>query len=234
MMKYLYLFIDFFTLIIPFLFSFHPKIKFYKEWKWFIPANMLTAALFIIWDIAFTKYGVWGFNKIYISGIYFYNLPVEEILFFICIPYSCVFTYYCINRFYRINRSTKVEQLIILFLSFLLLITGIYFYSKLYTSSVFISLSAILLLIKYFLKNSWLAKLIIIYPLLLIPFFIVNGILTGSGLQQPVVWYNDYENLGLRLLTIPIEDIFYGFELILVNIFFYKLFRSTSGMSVTL
>ncbi len=233
-MKYLYLLIDFFTVIIPFIFTFHPKLKFYKEWKWFFPANILTAIIFVIWDIAFTKMGVWGFNEKYLLGIYFYNLPIEEILFFICIPYACVFTYYCLTRFYKIKLNAKAEQRIVHLLSFILLLTGIFFYHKFYTATVFISLGIILLLMKYFLKNDWLLKLITIYPLLLIPFFTVNGLLTGTGLQDPVVWYNNLENMGWRILTIPIEDIFYGFELILLNIFFYKLLRSSFPLSVSL
>ena len=60
---------------------------------------------------------------------------------------------------------------------------------------------------------------------LLIPFFIVNGILTGTGIDEPVVWYNNAENLSIRILTIPIEDIFYGFELIILTIYFQELFK---------
>lgn len=233
-MKSLYLLIDLFTVIIPLLFSFHPKIKFYKEWRWFLPANVITACIFIVWDIIFTKNGVWGFNERYLTGIYFFNIPVEEVLFFVCIPYACVFTYYCINRFYKIQWNSNFERLFILFFSSLLLIVGIYFYSRAYTSVTFISLSIILLIVKFIFKIEWLHKLLTIYAFLLIPFFLVNGILTGTGLEQPVVWYNDDENMGLRLLTIPVEDIFYGFELILLNIFFYKFFRSASRVHVAL
>lgn len=234
MMKYTYLLIDLCTVIVPLLFSFHPKINFYKEWRWFIPANIITGVMFITWDIIFTSNGVWGFNERYLTGVYFFNIPVEEVLFFICIPYACVFTYYCIDKFYKIKWSLSFEKIFIPFLSISLLITGLCFYSRLYTSATFISLSLILLVIKYFFKLNWLMKLLIIYTFLLIPFFIVNGILTGTGIEQPVVWYNDEENMGIRMLTIPVEDIFYGLELILLNIFFYKLFRSASRVHIAL
>lgn len=223
-MKSLYLLIDFFTVIVPFLFSFHPKLNFYKNWKPFFIANGIVASIFILWDLLFTHIGVWGFNPDYISEIYFFNLPIEEILFFICIPYACVFTYHCLNLFIKTQWPEKAENIFIYTLAVVLFITGIYFYNKLYTASTFISLAMVLFIIKYFLKINGLSKLLTIYPLLLIPFFIVNGILTGSGLQQPVVWYNDAENLGIRLFTIPFEDIFYGFELILLNIVFYEYF----------
>jgi len=225
-MKSLYLIINFCSVIVPLAFSFHPKINFHKTWKAFFPANIIAALIFLIWDAVFTCKGVWGFNANYLSGIYVFNLPIEEILFFLCIPFACVFTFHCLNLFFKIEWKTKTENILCIIISLILLTTGIIFYKLLYTSFTFISTAILLMLLKFVFKIKWFGKLISIYPVLLIPFFIVNGILTGSGLPEPVVWYNNAENLGIRLFTIPVEDVFYGFELILLNIFLYEYLKN--------
>jgi len=220
-MKSLYFVVDFCTVIVPFLFSFHPKIKFYKTWREFIIAAIPVAVVFIIWDSIFTYLGVWNFNPGYISGIYFLKLPIEEILFFICIPFSCVFTYYCLDKLYKLAWKRKTENIFCIILSLCLLITGLIFRERLYTSVTFISTAFVCVILQFVYKIDWFGKAVTVYALLLIPFLIVNGILTGTGLEEPVVRYNELENLNIRLFTIPVEDVFYGFELILLNLFIY-------------
>ena len=226
---YLYLLINFFTIIIPFIFSFHPSIQFYKHFLSFIKSIFLTCLIFIVWDIFFTHLGVWGFNKKYVIGVYFFNLPIEEVLFFICIPFACIFTIFCFDKFKKIPINYKVEKMIHIIIYFLSLSIILFFYKKKYPLFVFVSLPILIIVLKYIFKVNWLIKVYFVYLFLLIPFLIVNGILTGTGLQEPVVWYNVNQIIGIKILTIPVEDIFYGLELIILQ---YGLFEFIKSIKV--
>lgn len=220
--KYLYLIIDLAAVSLPFLFSFHPKANFSKKWKYLWPAILLPGVFFLIWDEWFTRMGIWGFNPEYLTGIYLYSLPIEEILFFICIPYACVFSYEAVGHFSKnkFQRSTanKITPILIL----LFIIVGTINIQHWYTATTSLLSALFLLYVHFKLKPAYLTQFYITYLFILIPFFIVNGILTGTGIEGQVVWYNDTENLGLRLGTIPVEDIFYGMLLILMNVTLFE------------
>jgi lycopene cyclase domain-containing protein len=80
----------------------------------------------------------------------------------------------------------------------------------------------IILLLAYRYNPGLLSSFYLTFLVMLIPFFIVNGILTGTGIENEVVWYNNDENLGIRMLTIPIEDSVFAFSLILLNLLLFK------------
>ncbi|MGB0881968.1 MAG: lycopene cyclase domain-containing protein [Vicingaceae bacterium] len=231
MNSYLYLLINLGTVLIPFIFSFHPKLNFYKKWKETLISITIVGSTFILWDVFYTKIGVWGFNPEYLTGIYFFNLPLEEILFFVSIPYACLYTYHCLKLFWPIKES-KSTQWISYKISVSLLVVGIVFINEIYTSATFISLALILFIIQSKFQPVWMPRLYSSLLILIFPFLIVNGILTGTGIENEVVWYNEHELTGLRVLTIPIEDFFYGFLLILLNVFLMEYFGKRLSKSL--
>ncbi|MGE0589330.1 MAG: lycopene cyclase domain-containing protein [Cyclobacteriaceae bacterium] len=220
--NYLYLALDLASIALPFAFSFHPRANFSKKWNSLWPAILLTATFFLFWDEWFTTMGVWGFNPTYLTGIYFSTLPLEEILFFICIPYACVFTYEAVGYFLGSKISNKYEKIVTYILASLLILVAAINTDKWYTSLTFFLCGGFLLFVSLRLKVTFLAKFYISFLFILIPFFIVNGVLTGTGIENQVVWYNDAENLGIRMGTIPIEDTFYGLLLILMNVTIFE------------
>lgn len=212
-MEYTYLLLNIGSLIVPLVFSFHPKLLFYKEWKSFFPALIIVALAFIIWDIYFTSISVWGFNEQYLTGIYIYNLPLEEVLFFICIPYASIYTYHCLQIFFEIDKP-RLTKLITLCLIIILTLVLLFNFNKWYTGVTF-SLTLLLLIYIYLLNPKWLGVFYLSFAVILVPFLIVNGALTGMFFEIPVVWYNDLENLGIRLVSIPIEDSVYALLMLL-------------------
>ncbi len=214
-MQQLYLWLNLGSFIVPFLFSFHPKLRFYKKWKSLAIGIAVMMAIFVPWDIVFTSQEVWGFNPDYLTGIYFLGLPIEEWLFFTCIPYACIFTHYALVQ---LLPNIKLKDTTVTIIYCLLLTTLIvllwYHYDKWYTLVNFVY--AILILgVLYQFQRKLFSTFFLTYLVILIPFFLMNGILTGSGLEEPVVWYNNSENLSIRLGTIPIEDTIYNLGMLL-------------------
>ena len=222
MEKYLYLAIVLLSLAVPLLASFHPRAPFYKKWKYLVPALMVTSVLFILWDEIFTRMKVWGFTDRYLVGSYIGSLPVEEVLFFLCIPYACVFTYFALHHLVEKDYLFPHQELISSALIIFMLVFGMYNLDKSYTGVTFTLLGLFLAFQMLKLRPRYMGRFYFAFGILLVPFFIVNGILTGSFIDGEVVWYNDEENLGLRIGTIPLEDIFYGLLLILMNVVIFE------------
>jgi lycopene cyclase domain-containing protein len=229
--KFLYLWINFLSIAFPLAFSFYSKAPFYKKWKYLWISTLIPAIIFILWDEYFTQLGVWGFNPRYLSGIYLGNLPLEEILFFICIPYACLFTYHALGYLVKKDWFAPYQNYITYSLVAGLLLMGGINIDKWYTGVTFISASAFLIALQVLTNPTYLSRFYFSYIFILIPFFIVNGILTGSWIEGEVVWYNNNENLGIRMGTIPVEDTFYGMLLLVMNVAIFEKLQAKESTS---
>jgi lycopene cyclase domain-containing protein len=218
---YTYLLILAGSLAGPLALSFDRKVAFYKKWRFLFQAMILPALFYIVWDIYFITRGVWGFNENRITGIKFYNIPLEEVLFFFVVPYCCVFVYECIRTYFPGLKNTRTGNHLLLVLAMMLLVASFYFNHRHYTSwtflftAVFIAVVNVLpLYFRPFHANAFLLS----FAVLLLPFLAVNGLLTAI----PVVLYNGHEITGFRIMSIPFEDIFYGMLLFMMNIAGYE------------
>jgi lycopene cyclase domain-containing protein len=214
----LYLYLNIFTIAFPLLLSFDRKVAFYKNWPYLWPAIIINAVLFIIWDVLFTQAGIWGFNPEYLVGIYLFNLPLEEVLFFITVPYACVFIYECLNAYITKDLLQPYAKGITFALIPVLLLLAVFNLEKLYTSITFTLLAALLGGHYYFFSTQKLGRFYLAYIVHLVPFLLVNGVLT----YLPIVWYNNSHNLSLRIVSIPVEDTMYSMLMLLLTISIYE------------
>lgn len=209
--NWLYLYLHLFSFIPVFALSFDRRVHFYTSWKYLFPAIFIVAAIFIAWDVVFTDFNVWNFNETYFLGIKLFGLPIEEWLFFITIPFASVFIYECLNYYVPKNWLLPYEQYISWALIAILLIGGIVFWERIYTSTTFLLTSAFVLYHYLFLPKTDRARFYFAFLVILLPFALVDGVLTGSYTSEPIVIYHPEEFLNIRLPSVPIEDYVYGF-----------------------
>ena len=206
--------------VVPILFSIF-GIDFIKNWKNFAISTSIMAVIFLIWDAFFTAHGIWGFTDEYCLGLYFLKMPIEEWLFFYVIPFCSLFAHFAL--FYACpnlklsKKATLAISIILIGIASILIFTN---FSKAYTLVNF-SFLLLTIVLGIIYKIKLLQQFYISFLLILIPFFIVNGLLTGLITDIPVVWYDNAENLGIRLFTIPVEDIGYAFTMLFGNLMIF-------------
>lgn len=213
------------SIFFPFVLSFDRKVAFYKKWPALIPAIGIVAFVFIVSDVFLSSKGVWGFNPAYHSNLIIFHLPIEEWLFFILIPYASLFIHISMAAYFpKLVLSSKLTSWISYALIVGLVFLVIFNFEKTYTTYISIKLIAVLIWSLYD-KREATRRFFISFLIILLPFALIDGILTGSFIEGEVVWYNHAENLGIRLFTIPVEDFLYGFTLLLAGLLFFNRFQ---------
>jgi lycopene cyclase domain-containing protein len=173
----------------------------------------MNGLFFILWDGWFVRTNVWSFNPQYVWHFRWNDLPIEEWSFFFVIPYASVFIYACLKAYLKPNFLNSYKHHITLFFLLLTFVLALFNSQKIYTfyNCLF---AFVLLLIHYYLKKDWMGYFWMAYFIHLIPFLIINGVLTS----KPVVLYNPEEILGLKIYTIPVEDTIYALTCLLFPI----------------
>lgn len=220
---YTYLLLDLLSVFFPFILSFDKKVAFYRHWKYLFPSMLIIGVFFVGWDILFTEKGIWHFNPDYITGIYIVNLPLEEVLFFVCVPYACAFIYEVLNAYIKKEVIANTRFLNLFFIAVSLFCMIVY-YNKTYTIVNAGICFTVIILAAYVFKFKRMGRFYLAYFVSLIPFLICNGILTSL----PIVQYNDAENMAVRIFTIPFEDVFYCLSLLLCTILLMDYFSKRS------
>ena len=226
--SWLYYYLHIFTFIPVFLLSFDRRVHFFRSWRYLFPAIAIVGLIFILWDAFFTHMNVWGFNPNYFSGATFLALPIEEWLFFFTVPYACVFIYACLNYYVPKDYLAPYDRPISYGLILILLVVGILSWGRLYTSTTFLLTAAFIFFHTTTISNYYRTRFYLAFIVSLIPFLMVNGVLTGGTTAQPVVMYNPVDNLGIRIGSVPIEDAVYCLLLLMGVVSLMEHFRAAN------
>jgi lycopene cyclase domain-containing protein len=171
---------------------------------------------FIVWDMWAASNEHWGFNPRYIIGPYIFKLPIEEMLFFVTVPFAMTFVWELMASRVKDINNPKIIQCI---LWVVVIVSGMAagYFDGAYTKSVLLALSfCSLLLLRskiYVLARFWRFQL---YHLGV--FVVFNGVLTAL----PIITYSGSAIIGIRLGTIPLEDFAYSFCLISLFVLAYN------------
>ena len=195
------------VLLISFYQSFQSRdFGYFRQWSLPILAASL---VFVSWDMAFTRMGIWGFNQEFTGAMRIGGLPVEEWVWFPVIGFCSLYIHYLLRPLalnLRIWGTFRWGWLL-----FNLLAIGL-FYGRLYTA--FAAWSVLLV--------SWLGqrdgrgeesvRFMRSFAVILIPMVLFDGLLTGLFTGKAVVIYNPAEFSGIRLVSIPMEDFMFGYS----------------------
>jgi len=205
----------------PVIFSFESKVRFVSRWPQAFGAVGVALIPFVIWDVLVVQRH-WWFNPRYTTGAVIAGLPVEEILFFVSAPFACLFVWdvFFANREAGVLLDNRIVR------------TGIaggglaavplLWFGYEYAGTVLLALTVVAgldqVLRTRLLRQGRTYRYLGVVTLFILLF---NGYLTF----RPLVLYADSYLLGLRILTIPVEDFLYGYALVILTVLIYHRFR---------
>ncbi|MCX7881876.1 MAG: lycopene cyclase domain-containing protein [Brevinematales bacterium] len=206
----------------PFLLSFHPLVFFIQYLPAVVISVLVVGGLYIVWDSLAVRWGHWRFNPTYVGEVRWLGLPPGEWLFFLVVPYACLFVYE-VSRVLFVVTSVHpsfwwIQGILALgfgvlawvwrrqgYTSLALGSVGLFWFLSVFLAPGIVSSSTFW----FFIGFSMFA------------FVIVDGLYVNL----PTIFYNEKAIWGIKIFNIPLEDFLYNFSLLGLVLLVYLQFR---------
>jgi lycopene beta-cyclase len=82
----------------------------YRRPRRMLGALVPTAAAFVAWDLLAIHLGHWTFSPRYTTGVRFWTVPLEEVVFFVVIPLCALLSFEAVSNVLRDGWSTTLRR----------------------------------------------------------------------------------------------------------------------------
>ncbi len=206
-----YLYLNLVIIAFPLLFSFERRLRFYSKARPLLIAMLLVGCVFVGWDALATYRGHWAFNPSYVNDIRLLGLPLEELLFFVTVPYSCLFVYESIRYFLGDAKLFAPRKRLFAGAGVVLAALSFGFLDREYTFLAILSVGLTLLVVSAVRIEILSSRAYWTYITATLGLFLIfNFILTSL----PVVEYSPLAISNIRVITIPLEDFLFNFSML--------------------
>jgi lycopene cyclase domain-containing protein len=226
-----YLYLNLAIIAFPLALSFERRLRFYSKLKPLLAALLLVGCIFVGWDVFATYRWHWSFNPSYVSETRLLGLPLEEVLFFITVPYSCLFVFESIRHFFGDAKLLSPNRRLLAGAGVLVAVLSFAFLPREYTFLAVLSVGLTLLLAPIVNADIFCSRAYWTYITATLALFLLFNLILTS---LPVVEYSSSAISNVRLATIPIEDFLFNFSMLTayLTIYLWALgFKSSSRQS---
>lgn len=220
MKKHLYTLIALAILAGPLALSFDNRVHFWTHWPAAGLSLVLSGVLYLFWDSLVVRRGDWTFNPAFTGRFRIFHLPLGELLFFVAVPYACLFLFEVVRSYFPSVELIRVTSGSLAFGALVFVGASWFFRHQGYTFLAFLSVAIFLSTLGF--THPTLAgrsEFWIWWAFCFGGFVLVDGVYTAL----PTIWYNPNAVTGLRVGPIPVEDFLYNLGYLGLTLSFYAL-----------
>ncbi|URA10872.1 lycopene cyclase domain-containing protein [Thermospira aquatica] len=227
MKKWMYVIIPIFAAFVPLVLSFDEKVHFARYWIPYVVSALSVGVVYLVWDVLAVWKGHWRFNDEYVGKWRLFHLPLGEYLFFVCIPYACLFLYEVGVAYFGNDQLLPWEGWWSWLLGGVSIVFAWFMRRRGYTVFALFS-AAVFFVLQGMLFPGLLGHTGFLFFLALstVGFLVVDGLYTSL----PTIFYNTTANTNVRLFTIPVEDFVYNISHLGLVLLVYLQVKSWIGL----